>query len=44
MESLHSWLSGGEMENVESELIVRYLSKKPGWKESNFQVSLISYI
>ena len=40
MESMHSWLSGGEIENVESELIVRYLSKKPGWKESNFQVSL----
>lgn len=39
IESLHDWLSGGEIENVESELIVRYLSKKPGWKESNFQVS-----
>lgn len=26
------------MESVESELVVRYLSKKPGWKESNFQV------
>lgn len=42
IESLHSWLSGGEIENVESELVVRYLSKKPGWKESNFQVSCIT--
>ena len=40
MESMHSWLSGGEIDNVESELVVRYLSKKPGWKESNFQASL----
>ncbi|KAI5480254.1 microtubule associated protein [Pseudohyphozyma bogoriensis] len=39
IESLSEWLSGGEMANVESELVVRFLSKKPGWKESNFQVS-----
>ncbi|SGZ22076.1 BQ5605_C022g09426 [Microbotryum silenes-dioicae] len=37
--ALHDWLSGGEIETVESELVVRYLGKKPGWKESNFQVS-----
>ncbi|SCV69035.1 BQ2448_2055 [Microbotryum intermedium] len=36
--ALHDWLSGGEIESVESELVVRYLGKKPGWKESNFQV------
>lgn len=27
-----------EVGGIESELIVRFLSKKPGWKESNFQV------
>jgi len=37
--ALHDWLAGGEMNGVESELVVRWLSKKPGWKESNFQVS-----
>ena len=43
VEGMHAWLSGGEIENVESELIVRYLAKKPGWKESNFQVSPAFY-
>lgn len=32
-----SWLDR-EAENVEAEIIVRALAKKPGWKESNFQV------
>jgi hypothetical protein len=26
---------------VEAELVVRFLSKKPGWKESNFQVNIL---
>lgn len=42
MESLETWLRGGELANVESELVIRYLSKKPAWKESNFQVSSLS--
>lgn len=28
---------------MESELVVRYLSKKPGWKESNFQVRALTF-
>lgn len=39
--ALYEWLEGGEIGNVESELVVRWLSKKPGWKESNFQVSRV---
>ncbi|KAK4053177.1 hypothetical protein OIV83_001912 [Microbotryomycetes sp. JL201] len=35
---LYAWLEGGEIDAVESELVVRYMAKKPGWKESNFQV------
>lgn len=41
MEALEAWLRGGELVNVESEMIVRYLAKKPAWKESNFQVRLL---
>lgn len=37
MEELQTWLEG-EGSTAEAELIVRVLSKKPGWKESNFQV------
>jgi cytoskeleton-associated protein 5 len=37
MVKFNEWLKI-EVEEVESELIVRFLSKKPGWKESNFQV------
>lgn len=37
LEALQSWLEG-EGQDVNSELIVRTLSKSPGWKESNFQV------
>ena len=37
MEALQSWLEG-DGKSTESELVVRLLSKKPGWKESNFQV------
>lgn len=39
VEALQAWLEGGESESVEPELIIRCFAKKPGWKESNFQVS-----
>lgn len=39
VEALQSWLEGGEVETVDPELIIRCFAKKPGWKESNFQVS-----
>ncbi|KAJ1020613.1 hypothetical protein NDA16_004006 [Ustilago loliicola] len=37
MTEFNDWLKV-EAETVESEIIVRALGKKPGWKESNFQV------
>lgn len=37
MVEFNDWLKV-EAETVESEIIVRALGKKPGWKESNFQV------
>ncbi|SJX62376.1 related to STU2-Microtubule-associated protein (MAP) of the XMAP215/Dis1 family [Sporisorium reilianum f. sp. reilianum] len=37
MTEFNGWLKI-EAETVESEIIVRALGKKPGWKESNFQV------
>ena len=37
LESLQAWLEA-DGASTESELVVRILSKKPGWKESNFQV------
>lgn len=37
MTQFNDWLKV-EAESVESEIIVRALGKKPGWKESNFQV------
>lgn len=40
VEGLHAWLEG-EGSETEAELIARTLSKKPGWKESNFQVCCI---
>jgi len=38
MDALSTFLQGKDS-SVTSEAIVRLLSKKPGWKESNFQVS-----
>ncbi|CAO3632931.1 unnamed protein product [Cunninghamella echinulata] len=39
MEALHSHLENDlEPEDIEPEIIIRCLSKKPGWKEMNFQV------
>ena len=37
IEALQTWLES-DGSGTEAELIVRVLSKKPGWKESNFQV------
>ncbi|KAN0064473.1 hypothetical protein ACQY0O_002099 [Thecaphora frezii] len=37
MTEFNTWLDR-EVDEVESEIIVRALGKKPGWKESNFQV------
>ncbi|CAO3595984.1 unnamed protein product [Absidia cylindrospora] len=39
MESLHTHLeSTVESSTIEAEIVIRCLSKKPGWKEMNFQV------
>lgn len=39
MEALYSHLESAlEPEDIEAEIIIRCLSKKPGWKEMNFQV------
>ncbi|PWN17789.1 ARM repeat-containing protein [Microstroma glucosiphilum] len=38
IQAFAAWLDR-EAETIESEVIVRALSKKPGWKESNFQVA-----
>lgn len=37
LDEMTSWLEGGVVEDVESELVVRFLAKK-GWSEKNFQV------
>jgi cytoskeleton-associated protein 5 len=37
MEKFNEWLKV-ECEGVDSEVVARFLSKRPGWKESNFQV------
>lgn len=38
MESLYSFFDGQDPIDTEPEIVVRALSKKPGWKEMNFQV------
>ncbi|CAG8714523.1 7634_t:CDS:10, partial [Racocetra persica] len=38
IEELYNTLNEMDPSNIEAELIVRFLAKKPGWKESNFQV------
>ena len=38
LEEMTAWLEGGVIQDVESELVVRFLAKK-GWSEKNFQVS-----
>lgn len=42
MEQMQAWLEDGELARVDAELVVRVLSKRPGWKDSNFQVRLRS--
>ena len=42
MGKLNEWL-GSSAAEVESEIVVRALGKKPGWKESNFQVLMEVY-
>lgn len=37
LENLQTWVEG-EGQAVDAELLVRIMSKTPGWKESNFQV------
>lgn len=37
IQAFAGWLDR-EAESIESEVVIRALSKKPGWKESNFQV------
>ncbi|CAG8638343.1 14946_t:CDS:10, partial [Gigaspora margarita] len=37
-ENLYNALNEMDPSNIEAELVVRFLAKKPGWKESNFQV------
>ncbi|KAM3584347.1 hypothetical protein VKS41_003168 [Umbelopsis sp. WA50703] len=38
MESLYSHIEAMDPSEIEPEIIIRVLSKKPGWKEMNFQV------
>jgi cytoskeleton-associated protein 5 len=38
MEALYEHLEKQDSSSVEPEIIIRVLSKKPGWKEMNFQV------
>ncbi|CAG8557067.1 17160_t:CDS:10, partial [Dentiscutata erythropus] len=38
IENLYNTLNEMDPSNIEAELVVRFLAKKPGWKESNFQV------
>lgn len=39
LDEMIAWLEDGIVEEVESELVVRFLAKK-GWNEKNFQVCL----
>jgi len=41
IENIQITLEGMDPSEVEAELVIRFLSKKPGWKESNFQVYII---
>lgn len=43
MDEFIAWLEGGAAETSECEVLVRFLSKKPGWNEKNFQVSAKVY-
>ncbi|ORY06720.1 ARM repeat-containing protein [Basidiobolus meristosporus CBS 931.73] len=43
METLTTFLENPNNSAIESELVIRALAKKPGWKETNFQVSSKMY-
>ncbi|CAE6427811.1 unnamed protein product [Rhizoctonia solani] len=44
LEEMSTWLDGElSGDGVESELVFRFLGKKPGWNEKNFQVSAKVY-
>ncbi|KAG9290927.1 hypothetical protein G9A89_011077 [Geosiphon pyriformis] len=38
IETLYTTLDEMDPSEIEAELVIRFLSKKPGWKESNFQI------
>ncbi|KAF0542990.1 ARM repeat-containing protein [Gigaspora margarita] len=42
-ENLYNALNEMDPSNIEAELVVRFLAKKPGWKESNFQVLIKAF-
>ncbi|KAG9019496.1 Microtubule-associated protein, microtubule dynamics during spindle orientation [Tulasnella sp. 427] len=42
-EEFIAWLEGGIAETAECEVLFRFMSKKPGWNEKNFQVSAKVY-
>lgn len=42
LEEMTTWLEGGAVDSVESELVIRFLAKK-GWSDKNFQVSAKLY-
>lgn len=42
-ESFPQWLEGS-LDTVDAELVFRFLGKKPGWNEKNFQVSTTNAI
>lgn len=39
-EEMVKWVSEGGAESVDSEVMMRFIGKTPGWGEKNFQVSL----
>ncbi|KAG8908511.1 Microtubule-associated protein, microtubule dynamics during spindle orientation [Tulasnella sp. 403] len=43
MDEFNSWLEGGAADTAECEVLFRFMSKKPGWGEKNFQVSAKVY-
>ena len=38
MDEFIAWLEEGAAESAECEVLFRFMSKKPGWNEKNFQV------
>lgn len=44
IENLYNTLNEKDPAEVEAELVARFLAKKPGWKESNFQVRKVTVL